>query len=91
MVQSWAMHTPLCQGGEAILAVALPLPQRYTLPAHEGATLPCVSHHDDDVIVAITVAICPKQRVEQGLKTLRVVLPLYVEAARLKGLSVWKL
>ncbi len=54
MVQRWAMHTPLCPGGRG---KTLPLPQCCTLPAHEKATLPCVSRCDNYVIIAIAVAI----------------------------------
>ncbi len=44
-------------GGEAILAVALPLPQLCSLSVHEGATLPCVSCRDNNVIVAVAMAV----------------------------------
>ncbi len=36
---------------------ASPLPQRCIFPAHGEATLPCVSCHDDNIIVAITVSV----------------------------------
>ncbi len=54
MVQHWAMHTPLSPGGGG---KALPLPQRCTLPAHEEATLPCVSCCDCNIIVAVAVPV----------------------------------
>jgi hypothetical protein len=54
MEKHWAMHTPLCPGGGGKVS---PLPQRCTLPAHEEATLPCVSYHDNNVIVAIAMAV----------------------------------
>jgi hypothetical protein len=43
MAQRWAMHSPLCPGG---IGKVSPLPQHCTLPAHEEATLPCVSFCD---------------------------------------------
>jgi hypothetical protein len=42
MAQRWAMDTPLCPGGEVRGKVS-PLLQCCTLPAHEEATLRCVS------------------------------------------------
>jgi hypothetical protein len=47
--------TLLCiQGGGGKMS---PLPQRCTLPAHEEATLSCVSRCDNNVIVAIAMAV----------------------------------
>ncbi len=41
MMWHWATHSPLCQGGGSLLAVASPLLQRCTLPAHiAGWVLP---------------------------------------------------
>jgi hypothetical protein len=54
MAQHWAMHTPLCPGR---VCKASTLLQRCTFLAHEEATLPCVSHCDNNLIIPVTVAV----------------------------------